>query len=1034
LNPVQARAAAGAIKEIPADGGRIDVTQIEADVKKKLTSLLKELFQFDTQDLDFGIYRIMNLKRKEIERFIEEELFEAAEAEFRKLAGISATNLQKEIERLKAEIIRDFGEGTIDDQGEVRKNEDAPKVREYIKKKDEVQNVQVTQEQINDVFNCVYEFFSRYYEKGDFLSKRRFGGKEKYYVPYNGEEVVLHWANRDQYYIKSGEYFRNYSFKAGSYRVNFVLRKAENESNNVKGEPRYFLLDDVEILKLDEKKKGLDIYFNWRSLTNEEKKRFGERNIQEVLTSDAVSKLLSKIAEGGLVKELCRKADEEETLIEKHLSIFVRKNTADYFVHKNLGAFLKQELDFFLKNEVLDIGEIQNADNRFLQFTQARISAIKGIGTKIVEFLAQIEDFERMLFEKKKLVLRTDYCMTLDLVPEQFYEQIGRNEKQIAEWKKMFKLDETTEGVLDKDDTTAGRTTLEAGFLKRHKNLVLDTGLFAQDFKDRLLCHFDEIDKVITGILIKSENFQALNLLLSKYSDRIKCIYIDPPYNTGSDGFCYKDNYQHSSWISMMENRLELANRLLRKQGAVFISNDDNEVHHLRSLMNTIFKGGFKNTIIFRRGIKSVQAQFETVDSLTVGHEYVLMFAKSPEARFKKLTSSTDEKMQGSWNNHWRGTDRPTMRYKLFGITPKTGQWRWSQERSLGAISSYKRLLKQVNVGEKDVTQEMIDKWYLNECEKTGQETDLLRLSPKTGKPEHYIPPAATKLGSDLWIDITTRGTTELEQLFGEKTFDNPKPVPLVQRILQFMTEDDDIVLDFFAGSGTTAEAVLKQNSENHSNLKYILVEMEDYFETVLLPRIKRVMYSEDWKDGLPLSKRGHSHMLKYMYLEQYEDSLNNIVIKAFDKTVQETLDDYRDYFLRYMLEYATRESPTRLSLSKFQTPFDYRIRIAQTDQIVDETVDLIETFNYLLGLSIQQLRVFRDGERIYRVVLGKLDNETTVIVWRNTKSLDLERDKNFIEKTVIAGQSYDRIFVNGDSYVKNAQPIEPEFKKLMGA
>lgn len=358
---------------------------------------------------------------------------------------------------------------------------------------------------------------------------------------------------------------------------------------------------------------------------------------------------------------------------------------------------------------------------------------------------------------------------------------------------------------------------------------------------------------------IEGENLEVLKLLYKSYAGRVKMIYIDPPYNTGGD-FVYPDDFAdpldrylkltgqkngngdvlttnpetngryHSAWLSMMYPRLFVARQLLSDTGVIFVSIDDHEMHNLRMVMNEVFgEECFKNTIIFRRGIKSVQAQFDTVDALTVGHEYIVMYAKGADARFRKLEIQLDEPKPGTWNNHWRGTNRPTMRYELFGITPDTGQWRWGRPRSLAAKANYERLLKDMGVTAKKVTQEQIDEWYLNETEATQDDIDLLRLSPN-GKPEHYVPPGETKLGSDLWTDLGTRGSAELAAILGHKVFDNPKPVPLVARMLQFITEPEtgDVVLDFFAGSGTTAQAVLEQNREDGGNRRFVMVQLPE--------------------------------------------------------------------------------------------------------------------------------------------------------------------------------------------------------------
>jgi adenine-specific DNA-methyltransferase len=361
------------------------------------------------------------------------------------------------------------------------------------------------------------------------------------------------------------------------------------------------------------------------------------------------------------------------------------------------------------------------------------------------------------------------------------------------------------------------------------------------------------------NIFVEGENLDVLKLLFKSYYGRIKLIYIDPPYNTGRD-FIYADNYKktvkqyieetgqvdenknlvttnpetsgryHSDWLSMMYPRLFLARELLKDDGAIFVSIDYHELHNLRLLMNEIFgEESFKNIIIFKRGIKSVQAQFETTDSLTIGHEYILFYAKNPSTRFKLFRVELNEAKIGTWNNHWRGTDRPTMRYELFGIKPESGQWRWGKARSFKAIENYNTMLNELNTPSQEVTQEQIDGWFLENVAKIDGDLDLLRLS-KNSKPEHYVPPSETKLGSDLWVDLSPRGSADLTALFGCNPFDNPKPVNLIKRIIGFMTEPSagDIVLDFFAGSGSTAHAVLELNQEDEGNRQFICVQLDE--------------------------------------------------------------------------------------------------------------------------------------------------------------------------------------------------------------
>ena len=219
--------------------------------------------------------------------------------------------------------------------------------------------------------------------------------------------------------------------------------------------------------------------------------------------------------------------------------------------------------------------------------------------------------------------------------------------------------------------------------------------------------------------------------------------------------------------------------------------------------------------------------QFETVDKLGSGYETILMYTKNANYRFPRIEKKLEERKSGSWNNHWRGTDRPTMRYELFGIIPKSGQWRWSRERSLKAIENYKVMLQDLSKSENEINQEEIDKWYLDKVNEIGEEIDLLRLS-KNSKPEHYISPSETTLANDVWFDLPPNSTSALKALFGAKVFDNPKPIELIKRFLYFFTDVNSIILDFFAGSATTAQAVLELNKEDGGNRKFILVQMPE--------------------------------------------------------------------------------------------------------------------------------------------------------------------------------------------------------------
>jgi len=354
------------------------------------------------------------------------------------------------------------------------------------------------------------------------------------------------------------------------------------------------------------------------------------------------------------------------------------------------------------------------------------------------------------------------------------------------------------------------------------------------------------------NLYIEGDNLEVLKLLQESYLGKVKMIYIDPPYNTGND-FIYADDFMrsqeaenkqmgmydedenrlfkntdsngrfHSDWCSMIYSRLVLARNLLSDDGVIFISIGDEEVENLRKIADDVFgEANFRNQIIIRRGAKSLQAQFVTWDKLGQGHEYILFYTKNSQYRFPKQMKPLDERKAGGWNNHWRGTDRPTMRYELFGFTPDSGQWRWSKDRSLKAIENYERMLSETGCSSDSVTQEIIDSWYSQQTE----DLDLLRKS-STGKPEHYITPTNDSLLNSSWMDLLVGSSSEIGQLFDTKVFDTAKLTQTISRAIKFV-DKEAIILDFFSGSATTAHAVMQLNAEDGGRRKFILVQLPE--------------------------------------------------------------------------------------------------------------------------------------------------------------------------------------------------------------
>lgn len=474
---------------------------------EKLRKLLEEMFQLNQADLDFGIYRIMNYKRREIEKFLDEDLLPQVRGELEKYISVKQESLIEEMDDLKK---------TLDTTGVVYEQS-----AKYVALKSQIENGLSVEQAESEVYSHLANFFGRYYDNGDFISARRY--KEGVYaIPYEGEEVKLHWANADQYYIKTTEYFRDYSFKLPCGKiVHFKLVEADTEKDNNKApkdKERRFVIYKEEPFKIEDGE--LYIHFEYKVDSKKQDKLIAEA-LDLIKTHIKVSSDYAPFIE--IFTQRPTEKNPNRTLIEKHLNDYTARNTFDYFIHKDLGGFLRRELDFYLKNEVMFLDDLNTENERRVEEYITKIKVIKSIGHKIIEFLAQIEDFQKKLWLKKKFIVQTDYCITLDKVDESFYPEIIDNGKQIEEWKKLFAIDEI-EGYIE---------PLTIKFLKENPYLVLDTAFYDENFKEKLIESIDNIDEKTDGLLIHSENFQALNLLQERYKDKVDNIFIDPPYNTG---------------------------------------------------------------------------------------------------------------------------------------------------------------------------------------------------------------------------------------------------------------------------------------------------------------------------------------------------------------------------------------------------------------------------------------------------------------------------------------------------------------------
>jgi len=1083
---------------------------------EKLKGLLKELFQLDQPDLDFGLYRIMHAKSAEVTQFLDKDLLPQVKEAF---------SLYKTAD--KAELEKELAKAIEQAQSLGADPEALPKVKD-LRAKLATDAVDLGALE-NEVYDHLFSFFRRYYSEGDFLAKRVYK-PGVYAIPYEGEEVTLHWANKDQYYIKTSEYLRDYTFRLrpdddkNSMRVHLRLADVEEGEhgnvNSVEGKDRVFILsEDCFAIEDVAQGKELAIRFQYRPATLSDwpaEIREGRTKppTQKDLIADAAKRILEMsdpslipwVRELGLSHFTASGVAAGYSRLEAHLRRYAARNTFDYFIHKDLAAFLHRELDFYIKNEIMHLDDIQSETEPRVEQYLSKIRVIRSIGRKVIAFLAQLEGFQKKLWLKTKFAVETYYCVTLRCVPEDFLAEIAANDAQRQEWVTLFGIDS-----VKRDLTQPGYSVpLTAEFLRAHPTLIVDTRHFSQDYVDRLIQALGNLSENIDGVLIRGENFQGLRVLGRSLKAKCDVVYIDPPYNTDASAIAYKNDYKDSSWLALMENRLALSHELLRPNGITCIAIDDTEFARLRCLIDASFGS---SAILGVAAVRSNPAGRSTPKGFAEAHEYALFVAASDFANVGRMPRNERQLARYSerdtigrfelvnFRKHG-GREatrhaRPRMFYPIFA---KEGAVRlplieWDAAANAWALQERPGKNEEVVWPLNDSGQEMRWKWG---SESFAAEVDHFCARPdQSGKTGVYMKSRMNEEGmlpvtwwDDKEYSATEYGTNLLTRMFGGiADFSFPKAIKLVVDCLRAANvKQDSIVLDYFAGSGTTAHAVINLNREDGGERRFVLVETGNHFDAVLLPRIKKVIFSPEWQNGKPSRQTTAQEaarsprVVKVVRLESYEDTLNNLDVRRTDKqrsllegSAAQGLDGLKEqYTLRYMLDVETRGSQSLLNIEAFADPTAYRLRVKQpgSDENRDITVDLLETFNWLTGLTVHNIAApqsfvasfERDSEKRlqlkgklkqdqhgpwwFRLVEGTTpDGRKTLVVWRKLTG-DLEQDNLVLDvwmkdrlKISTKDFEFDLIYVNGDNNLENlklpdatwkVRLIEEDFHRLM--
>lgn len=966
----------------------------------KLKSVLKEVFEIDKADLDFGIYRIMNQKREQVMNFIDKKLPQDIKEILGETQSKDSITLQTELDKMGK---------ALDDAGVVR--ESAPK---YIALKQQIESAIDTNALEQEVFSHLATFFKRYYKEGDFISMRRYK-KDVYAIPYEGEEVKLHWANADQYYIKTSEYLKNYTFLIGEKKVHFQLKEASTEQNNNKAqgdvERRFAVYEELPVELIHN-----ELYINF---TYEPHKKAVK---QADLTKQAIAVIeehlpleFADIAQAGSAPT---EANKSRTLLEKHLTNFISRNSFDYFIHKDLGGFLRRELDFYIKNEVLFIDDINTENPIFFTAQLSKIKALKTVALKVIAFLAQIEEFQKKLWLKKKFVISTNYCITLDRIPKEYYAEIAANQAQREEWKTLFDVEIN-----------------DAETLKGEPYLVLDTKFFTEEFNDKLLGEFDNLDEETDGVLINSENFQALGVMQEKYKEKVNTVYIDPPYNAQSSEILYKNSFKHSSWLSLMQNRLETSKPLLNDKFVNIIAIDEVENFNLGKSLDAIFDDCENSTVSIVHNPTGQQGS-----NFSFTHEFAHFIFPS-NGNYIGLEDRKDETRESipdirplrnvsSGKDHLRGSAANCF-YPIFvkdGVIVGFGDVCEDDfhpginvVREDGVIEIYP--IDPSNIESKwvfarDTVESIIDELNVK-YDSRKNKYDIIRTKSKF----RY-----KSLWSDKRYSANSWGSVVLNNIIPNSPFNYPKSIYSVKDCIDAGLNNSiqGLILDYFAGSGTTGHATIKLNREDNGKRKYILVEMGAYFDTVTKPRIQKVIYSDKWKSGKPQDKKGISQIFKYQVLESYEDALNNLTLKQKNLNLNFSDDAQEEYLLNYMLDMESNDH--LFNIEMFRNPFGYQLKVTENNELVPTTIDLVETFNYLIGLYVERIQRVKE----IKFVEGTTrEGAKTLVIWRNLEATDNAETQRTFRKIYDSVRSieFDQIYINGDHHFDNLRQGEDSFK-----
>ncbi len=658
-------------------------------------------------------------------------------------------------------------------------------------------------------------------------------------------------------------------------------------------------------------------------------------------------------------------APVDAALLQRHALRFAKGQSTDFFVHPQLGAVLRDELDHYLQTEFVHLWDVPDAA---LARERGKLAVARDIGRAIITVLAALEDLQAALFEKRRFVMQAHYLVMCSWLAWQgapgaaLVAQACEHAPQVARWRQWL-------------GEPAGSTASGAALLARCPHLPLDTGLFDEAFQWAVLAEVPDVQGALGGLLVHGDNYAALRRLQAQWREAVKCVYIDPPYNTGPSEILYKNDLLHSSWSALMHSRLLAGRAMLSADGVTVVAIDKAENDNLSQVLAQAFADKERVAVTVVHNPRGVQGEFSFTNKFA--H---FAFAPGATLGMRQLPGEKAKPLMKTGSVSERGTAKNCF-YPIYvsrsGLLLEFGDV---------PADSFHPSGSQVSDGERIAlwpisTDGTERKWrYARQSVDAVRQQLEVRKSRRSGEYVVYLAKSKEAFKT-VWTDAAYNAAEyghNLLQSVVAAPFTFPKSVHLVADCISVSeaTEPSD-VLDYFAGSGTTAHAVINLNRDDGGTRRFILVEQGEYFDTVTLPRVAKVMACPEWKDGRP--KDGVAHhpaegddadehwaartlpIVQVLRIERYEDSLDALALPgAVGAAGQGELAGF-DALLRYVADtVADAQAPTnpvRLSTAALKRPLHYRLPTVWEGQAVERPVDLLHTTLLLLGLHLVRVR-----------------------------------------------------------------------------